>query len=265
MTTAHPILRLDCVSKRFGGLSVVEDLSFAVRRGTRTALIGPNGAGKTTVFNLITGVFPVDSGRILLDRIDITNIPSRRRIGQGIARSFQNIRLMPHLSTLENIMVGQHCRNAGIGGVLQPVNLLPGNRWRNEARSALADVGLAQYERSTVGSLPYGVQKQIELVRALMAHPRLLLLDEPAAGLNPAESEALQVHLETICARHELTLLVVEHDMQFIGALCEEVIVLDFGRKIAQGRPEEIRRNALVQETYLGAPVDAAMERHGAA
>jgi branched-chain amino acid transport system ATP-binding protein len=265
MTALPPILRLESVSKRFGGLSVVENLSFVVRRGTRTALIGPNGAGKTTVFNLITGVFTVDSGRILLDGMDITDIPSRRRIGHGIARSFQNIRLMAHLSTLENIMVGQHCRNSGISGVLQPVNLIAGNRWRGEARAALADAGLGAYERSTVGSLPYGVQKRIELVRALMARPRLLLLDEPAAGLNAAESEALQLQLETICARHDLTLMVVEHDMQFIGALCEDVIVLDFGRKIAEGTPEAIRRNPLVQETYLGAPATEPTERHGAA
>jgi branched-chain amino acid transport system ATP-binding protein len=265
MTTARPILRLDSVSKRFGGLRVVEDLSFTVGRGTRTALIGPNGAGKTTVFNLITGVFPVDSGHILLDEMDITAVPSRRRIGHGVARSFQNIRLMPHLSTLENVMVGQHCRNGGIGGVLQPVNLIARNRWREEAGAALADAGLGGYERSTVGSLPYGVQKQIELVRALVAHPRLLLLDEPAAGLNAVESKALQLQLETICARHDLTLLVVEHDMQFIGALCEAVIVLDFGRKIAEGSPEEIRRDPLVQETYLGAPVAETMERQGAA
>jgi branched-chain amino acid transport system ATP-binding protein len=263
VTTA--ILRLESVSKRFGGLRVIEDLSLTVRRGVRTALIGPNGAGKTTVFNLITGVFAVDAGRILLDGADITAAPSRRRIGHGIARSFQNIRLMPHLSALENVMVGQHCRNRGLGGVLQPVNLVPHNRWREAARAALADAGLIEYERSTVGSLPYGVQKHIELVRALMAQPRLLLLDEPAAGLNPAETEALQAQLEKICAAGGLTLLVVEHDMHFIGALCEDVIVLDFGRKIAEGSPEDIRQNPLVQETYLGAPAGELMERHSAA
>ncbi len=209
-------------------------------------------------------MFPVDTGRILLDGADITAFPSRRRIGAGIARSFQNIRLMPHLSTLENVMVGQHCRNAGVMGVLQPVNLLPRNRWREEARAALAEAGLGGYERSTVGSLPYGVQKRIELVRALMAHPRLLLLDEPAAGLNPAETEALQAQLEKVCANGGLTLMVVEHDMHFIGALCEHVIVLDFGRKIAEGTPDEIRANVLVQETYLGAPVAQKMEHAGA-
>jgi branched-chain amino acid transport system ATP-binding protein len=264
MTAADPILRLEGVSKRFGGLSVIEDLSFSVRRGTRTALIGPNGAGKTTVFNIISGVYAVDAGRILLDGADITGIPSRRRIGYGIARSFQNIRLMPHLSTLENVLVGQHCRNKGMVGVLQPVSLMPRNRWREEARAALADAGLEGYERSTVGSLPYGVQKRIELVRALMARPRLLLLDEPAAGLNAAETEALQGQLERVCAGAAVTLMVVEHDMHFIGELCEHVIVLDFGRKIAEGTPDEIRQNPVVQETYLGAPIAEPRERHGA-
>ena len=148
---------------------------------------------------------------------------------------------MPHLSTLENVMVGQHCRNRGMGGVLQPVNLVPRNRWREAARAALADAGLIEYERSTVGNLPYGVQKRIELVRALMAQPRLLLLDEPAAGLNPAETEALQAQLEKICICG-LTVLVVEHDMHFVGALCADVIVLDFGRKIAEGSfPPQIK------------------------
>ena len=133
MTMIDPILRLESVSKRFGGLCVIEDLSLTVRRGVRTALIGPNGAGKTTIFNLITGMFAVDAGRILFDGADITATPSRRRIGHGIARSFQNIRLMPHLSTLENVMVGQHCRSRGLGGVLQPINLVPHNRWPKPA------------------------------------------------------------------------------------------------------------------------------------
>jgi ABC-type branched-subunit amino acid transport system ATPase component len=171
---------------------------------------------------------------------------------------------MPHLSTLENVMVGQHCRNGGVRGVLQPVNLVPHNRWRDAARAALADAGLIEYERATVGNLPYGVQKRIELVRALMAQPRLLLLDEPAAGLNPAETEALQDQLEKICAGGGLTVLVVEHDMHFVGALCEDVIVLDFGRKIAEGSPEDVRHNPLVQEIYLGAPAAEPMERHSA-
>ena len=257
-----PILALDNVSKRFGGLSVVEDLSFSVRRNSCTGLIGPNGAGKTTVFNLITGVYPIDAGRILLDGLDISGLPSRRRIHQGIARNFQNIRLMPHLSALENVLVGQHCRNSGVFGNLQPVSIFPGNRWREEARATLAQAGLARYERSAVRSLPYGVQKRIELARAMMAKPRLLLLDEPAAGLNSAETDALREHLANICREHGIALLVVEHDMHFVGALCDEVVVLNFGRKIAEGRPEAVREDALVREAYFGIEDEPPETRH---
>jgi ABC-type branched-subunit amino acid transport system ATPase component len=247
-----PILQLENVSKRFGGLSVVENLSFAVRRNSCTGLIGPNGAGKTTAFNLITGVYPLDDGHIRLDGVDIGHLPIRRRVGHGIARNFQNIRLMPHLSAIENVMIGQHCRNNGLFGNLQPVGLWPRNRWREEARAALAEAGLEGYERGAVLSLPYGVQKRIELVRALMTKPRLLLLDEPAAGLNSAETTALSEVLAMICRARGITLLVVEHDMHFVGRLCDEVIVLNFGRKIAQGRAEAIREDPLVKEAYFG-------------
>ena len=262
MSAPDVILAVDAVSKHFGGLQVIDDLSFAVRRGVCTGLIGPNGAGKTTVFNLITGVFPIDSGRILLDGTDIARIPSRRRIRHGIARNFQNIRLMPHLSALENVMVGQHCRNGGLRGVLQPVNLMPRNRWREQARAALAEAGLAAYAGASVGSLPYGVQKRIELVRALMAQPRLLLLDEPAAGLNSVETESLRQHLATVCRDCGVTLLVVEHDMHFVGALCDQVVVLNFGRKIAEGTPAEVREHPLVKEAYLGTEEPSAEQRH---
>jgi branched-chain amino acid transport system ATP-binding protein len=263
VTRSQPVLALENVSKRFGGLCVVEDLSFSVRRGSCSALIGPNGAGKTTVFNLITGVYAIDAGHILLDGSDITAMPSRQRIHHGIARSFQNIRLMPHLSALENVLIGQHCRNRGLRGVLQPVSLVPRNRWREEARAALAEAGLAEHERARVGSLPYGLQKQIELVRALMARPRLLLLDEPAAGLNPAETDSLRERLAALGAERGITVLVVEHDMHFVGALCAHVIVLNFGRRIAEGTPEQIRENALVREAYFGTEASqAAGPRH---
>jgi ABC-type branched-subunit amino acid transport system ATPase component len=255
--SADAILALTGVSKHFGGLNVVDDLSFAVRRGSRTALIGPNGAGKTTVFNLISGVFPVDAGAIRMDGTDITAIASRRRIRHGIARTFQNVRLMPHLSTLENVIVGQHSRSGGWRGFLHPVNLVPRNRWREEARAALADAGLGDYAKAAVGSLPYGVQKRIEVVRALMAKPALLLLDEPAAGLNPAETETLQLYLEKLAVNGGLTLLVVEHDMHFVGALCGDVVVLSFGKKIAEGSPDAIRQDPHVQEVYLGRPAAA--------
>jgi len=261
---SESILALAGVAKNFGGLRVIDELSFSVRRGSCTGLIGPNGAGKTTVFNLITGVYPIDAGQILLDGVDVSRIASRRRVHHGIARNFQNIRLMPHLSALENVLVGQHCRNSGLRGVLQPVNLIPGNRWREEARAALADAGLAHYERATVRNLPYGVQKRIELIRALMAKPRLLLLDEPAAGLNPAETDTLREWLATTCGERGITLLLVEHDMNFVGALCERLIVLNFGRKIAEGTPDQIREHPQVREAYLGleAVPTAAEQRH---
>jgi branched-chain amino acid transport system ATP-binding protein len=259
--TTDAILELDAVNKRFGGLAVVDGLSFSVRRGSVTGLIGPNGAGKTTIFNLITGLDPVDGGRIVLNGHDITDFPARHRIRYGVARSFQNIRLMPHLTVLENILLGQHCRNYGLSGVLQPLSLLPRNRWREEARAALFEAGLAGYERATAADLPYGIQKRVELVRALMAAPRLLLLDEPAAGLNPAETDFLQDELETLCAKRGITLLIVEHDMQFIGALCEHVVVLNFGRRIAEGAPNEIRNDPLVREAYLGTE-EPAEARH---
>jgi len=252
--SAPDILQFTHVAKQFGGLAVIDDLTFKVRRGSRTALIGPNGAGKTTVFNLITGVYAVDRGSIHVDGKDITDVPSSRRVDHGVARSFQNVRLMPHLNALENVIVGQHSRNRGFFGVLQPVNLTRNNRWKEEARAALHEAGLGEYERAAVGSLPYGVQKRIELVRALMAHPRLLLLDEPAAGLNPAETDDLQKHLRKICEQGDVTLLVVEHDMHFVGALCQHVVVISFGKKIAEGTPKEIRQDRDVQEIYLGAP-----------
>jgi branched-chain amino acid transport system ATP-binding protein len=265
MSAEQPILRLARVTKRFGGMTAIDDLSFDVRRGSRTALIGPNGAGKTTVFNIVTGVVPIDAGQVFIDDADVSHTPSRRRIRHGVARSFQNVRLMPHLSTIENVMVGQHCRNGGFAGVLQPVNLWPRNRWRQAAREALAEAGLADYAGATVKNLPYGVQKRIEVVRAMMAKPRLLLLDEPAAGLNSVETAALQSLLERICMNGAVTLLVVEHDMHFVGALCDEVVVLDFGRKIAEGTPPEIRLNARVQEIYLGTAVTDTPERRHAA
>jgi branched-chain amino acid transport system ATP-binding protein len=261
MSGPPPILRLERVTKRFGGMTAIDDLSFTVRRGSRTALIGPNGAGKTTVFNLVTGAVPVDAGQIFVDGHDITHVPSRKRVRYGLARSFQNVRLMPHLTAIENVMVGQHRHNGGLFGVLQPVNLWPRNRWREAARAALREAGLDQYAGATVKNLPYGVQKRLEVVRAMMAKPQLLLLDEPAAGLNSAETEALQALLGRICGSGDVTLLVVEHDMHFVGALCDAVVVLDFGRKIAEGTPTEVRADPRVQEIYLGTTITEPVER----
>jgi branched-chain amino acid transport system ATP-binding protein len=246
------VLEIRGLSKSFGGLKVVDDLSFGVGRGERLALIGPNGAGKTTVFNLVTGVYPADSGKILLDESDITALPSRYRIRRGLARTFQNIRLMARLSVIENVMIAQYARAPGVGSMLQPVGFGGANRWRAEARAALAAAGLEAYADEPAGALPYGIQKRVELVRALAAAPRVLLLDEPAAGLNPAETEALHQALDAI-ARRGVTLVVVEHDMHFVGRLCSRVVVLNFGCKIAECAAGEIHADARVREAYLGA------------
>jgi ABC-type branched-subunit amino acid transport system ATPase component len=251
MTMPAPILTLDHVSKSFGGLQVIRDLDFSVRPGEATALIGPNGAGKTTVFNIISGVYQPTSGRILLAGQDITALPSRRRIGHGVARSFQNVRLMPHLTVCENLIVGQHVRATGLFNLLTPFRLLPNHRWRAQAIDALGEAGLAAYADAMVGELAYGIRKRIDLVRATLAGASLLMLDEPAAGLNPTETDALRAHLELLKARG-VTLLVVEHDMHFVGQVCDHVVVLNFGEKIAEGALSEVQQDAQVRAAYLG-------------
>jgi len=245
---ALTVYKLD---KSFGGLKVIDNVSFSVPRGSRTALIGPNGAGKTTIFNLMTGVYPVDGGAIALDGANITDVPAKDRVTQGMSRSFQNIRLMPHLSTIENVMLGQHARARRLGAQLFPVSLTRGNRWVAEAEAALETAGLETYPGQIVADLPYGIQKRIEVVRALIAEPKLLLLDEPAAGLNERETADLQALLRKVSDRG-ITLLVVEHDMHFVRNLCEHVVVLNFGRKIFEGTPDEVHRDREVLTAYLG-------------
>jgi branched-chain amino acid transport system ATP-binding protein len=206
------VLTISGMHKGFGGLKVINNVSMNVRRGSRTALIGPNGAGKTTVFNLLTGVYPIDDGTVVLDGIDISHVPSQDRVIHGMSRSFQNIRLMPHLSTIENVMLGQHARARSLGNLMFPLGLLSKNRWRIEAEAALHDAGIGTYPGEVVANLPYGVQKRIEVVRAMVSQPKLLLLDEPAAGLNEVETRQLQELLEKVSASG-VTILVVEHDM----------------------------------------------------
>jgi branched-chain amino acid transport system ATP-binding protein len=261
---ADAVLTISNLNKSFGGLKVIDDVSFDVTRGSRTALIGPNGAGKTTVFNLMTGVYPIDGGSVVLGDADVTDIPAKDRVIAGMSRSFQNIRLMPHLSTVENVMLGQHARTRSLAQQLFPLGLIKRNRWAEEARAALVEAGLGTYPGQVVADLPYGIQKRIEVVRAMVANPQILLLDEPAAGLNSEETEELQVLLRQINDRGT-TLLVVEHDMHFVRTLCEQVVVLNFGKKIFEGTPDEVHRDPAVKQAYLGTDSHAPEEAGHAA
>ena len=257
---SDPILRLEDISKSFGGVRVLEKVSFDVERGTRHALIGPNGAGKTTLFNVISGIHDPEQGKVLLEGKDLKGIPSRKRIKKGLSRSFQNIRLMPHLSVLENVMLGQHSRFQFLD-MVKPLNFSAKSTGKAEAIETLNSFGIDLYEGQTVSSLPYGIRKKIEVVRALMSEPQLLLLDEPAAGLNTAETNTLRDLLKEVSKRG-ITLLLVDHDMPFVNSLCEQVSVMNFGQLIYDGPISDLKKDEKVLEAYLG--MDENSERSNA-
>ncbi len=252
------VLRTVDLCKNFGGVSAVVNFSMRQMENEVTGIIGPNGAGKTTVFNLITGLYPIDSGEIWFYGADITGIPPHRITDLGITRTFQNIRLFKNLSVLDNLKVayGMKVRYTIWEEMFRFPTVRREEREVEEiALTYLAYLGLEKYADYEPYNLPYGLQRRLELARALMSNPRLLLLDEPAAGLNPREIHELINTIRRIQEEKRLSIIVVEHHMELVMNVCKTIHVLDFGEKIAEGKPEEIKRNNQVLQAYLGEEV----------
>ena len=249
-----PLLEISQLSMRFGGLLAVDGVEFSLQSGEIFAIIGPNGAGKTTVFNCITGNYTPESGRIFFDGQSIAGTRPHKVVELGIARTFQTIRLFGRLSVLENVLAGRHCRMKS--GLLSCMLHTPAQRAEEKAAVArcmeeLQFVGLADRYTEAAGGLSYGNQRLLEIARALASDPRLVILDEPAGGMNDQETAAL---VDTIAAIRDrgITVLLIEHDMRLVMKICEKLVVLEHGTMIAQGEPEAVRRNPAVVEAYLG-------------